>query len=70
MQEIKVSYYRTQYPYTESVHDQGFGQSGVCRHFTKNEDTWYKVLGHYDAEYDATGRVIQLVVEWMTPYIN
>lgn len=26
--------------------------------------------GHYDAEYDATGRVIQLVVEWMTPYIN
>jgi hypothetical protein len=25
----------------------------------KNEDTWYRVLGHYDAEYDTTPRVFK-----------
>lgn len=58
MEAITVTSSRIQYPYIESVRDQGFGQSGVCRNFkTKNEDTWYKVLVHFDAEYDTAQRV-------------
>lgn len=37
---------RIQYPYIGSVCGYGFKQGGVCRHFIKNEDTWYTVLWH------------------------
>jgi hypothetical protein len=61
MREITVSRYRTQYPYIENISDYGLGQSGVCRNF-KNEATWCRMLGHYDAEYDTARRVIRWAV--------
>ena len=50
MKEITVSFCRIQYPYIESVRDQGFGQSDIRRNFIKNENTWYRMLAHYDAK--------------------
>jgi len=57
MRGIKVSCYRSQYPYAQNTCDYDCKQRGVCRHFTKNEDTWCKMLGHYNAEYDTALRI-------------
>jgi hypothetical protein len=56
MWEITVSRYRIQYPYIESVCDQGFKRRVHADTSIKNEDTWYRVLGHYDAKYDSALR--------------
>jgi hypothetical protein len=54
-QAVTASCYRNQYPYIESVSGYGLKQRGVCRNF-KNEDTWYRVPWHYDAEFDSIPR--------------
>ncbi len=50
MQAIKVSCFRIQYPYIEIIHNHGFEQSDVYRHFnplinsglTLSEVEWVK----------------------------
>ena len=66
MTEIMVSDCRIQYPYTESVCDQGFKRR-VYVDSSKNEDTWYRMLRHCYAEYDSTlrSRKLRGVVMWV-----
>ncbi len=33
----------------------------LCRHFIKNEDTWCKMLGHYDAENYSTEKIGEIL---------
>lgn len=63
---ITVAGSRIQYPCIESLGDYGFQESdsmGTCPPdlvggaSLKNEETWWRVLSHYDAEYDSTQEI-------------
>ena len=59
MTEITVSDCRIQYPYIESVCVYGFRRRVYVDTSIKNEDTWCRVLRHYDAELDSIPRVFE-----------
>ena len=53
-----VSRCRTQYPYVENISDYGLRWRTYAE-TSKNEDTWWSVLWHCDAEYDTALRVLE-----------
>lgn len=57
MRATTVSCCRTQYPYVENIFDYGLRWRAYAE-TSKNEDTWWSVLWHCDAEYDTALRVI------------
>ena len=58
MRAITVSRCRTQYPYVENISDYGLRWRTYAE-TSKNEDTWWSVLWHCDAEYDTALRVFE-----------
>jgi len=64
MRAITVSRYRTQYPYVENVCDYGYRRRTYAD-TSKNEDTWYRMLWHYDAEDRGTPADNPESIRWM-----